>query len=258
MSDPVRVSVITPTYNRERFLPHLIACFQSQTATGLELLILDDSTEPSRHATAAARQDPRIRYVHSSRRLSIGEKRNRLVRESRGSVIVQFDDDDYYSPLYVERMLQHLGEGDLVKLGAWFGYSAATRRFFYWDTSSASALHFVVSPIHPLQLADLSGNDAAFTDRNLWGFGFSYVGRRRVFDSNPFDDIDGMEDYQFAKRAQAEGCSLRHVADGEGLALHVIHGSNTSISFPQYLIPEALARHLFGVGAERLLGLTAT
>lgn len=257
MSDSVRVSVITPTYNRERFLPHLIACFQAQSAAALELLILDDSAEPSRHAATAARADPRIRYMHSSRRLTIGEKRNELVRESRASVIVQFDDDDYYAPSYIDRMLEHLGQGDLVKLGAWFGYSTATRRFFYWDTSTAGNLHFVVSPIHPLQLADLSGNDADFTDRNLWGFGFSYVGRRHVFASAPFDPIDGMEDYQFAKRVQAAGYAVRHVADGEGLALHVIHGANTSISFPQYLIPDALARHLFGAGAERLLGLAA-
>ena len=41
------VSVCTPTYNRRRFLPFLIKCFQSQTYPKelMEWIIIDDSDE---------------------------------------------------------------------------------------------------------------------------------------------------------------------------------------------------------------------
>ena len=177
-----KVSVITPTYARDAFLPGLVACFAAQTYANLELLILDDSPRPSRHAFT----DPRVRYTHVTERLTIGEKRNRLIAASSGQVIVHFDDDDYYAPGYVEWMLRQLGDHDLVKLVGWFAYATALNQYFYWQTDASMELHYVVSPDATLGAtrgSDLTGN---FVRDNAWGYGFSYVYRRELCRDVPF------------------------------------------------------------------------
>src|SRR3954471_5913053 len=108
----MKVSVVTPTFGREKYLPGLLACFAAQTHTDRELLILDDSPAPSTFFGGLA--DSRVRYVHSKERLTIGEKRNRLVEMATGEVIASFDDDDYYAPGYLTAMLDGLGDADLV------------------------------------------------------------------------------------------------------------------------------------------------
>ena len=59
----MRISVITPTFGRERYLPGLYRNFAEQTHADRELLIHDDSAAPS--AFFAALGDPRVSYVHA-------------------------------------------------------------------------------------------------------------------------------------------------------------------------------------------------
>jgi glycosyltransferase involved in cell wall biosynthesis len=111
-----KVSIITPTYSRESHLSKIHRCFKSQDYPDLEWLILDDSPGPSEEFTATS--DSRIRYRHISKRLSIGEKRNLLVDEAAGDIIVHFDDDDFYNLNYVSSMVGALNEKecDLLNL----------------------------------------------------------------------------------------------------------------------------------------------
>jgi len=249
-----RVSVITPTRNREWHLQNLLSCFRSQTYNNLELLVLDDSERPSPLLQAECRH-PLIRYIHSTQPLSVGEKRNRLVQASAGDVIVQFDDDDFYAPRYVETMVGRLEHHDLVKLGAWFGFSCARNLFFYWDTTCISPVHFVVGANDSVVPVAFSPEMATpeYIEKNLWGYGFSYAYRKRVLEKARFADADWGEDLAFVEAARSHGFHLSQFADAEGLALHVIHGLNTSRVFPQYLIPPAVANHLFGQNVKAFL-----
>lgn len=92
------VSVITPTYNRRKFLPILIHLYQQQTYPKnlRELVILDDS--PSSNEDLIPKNDPSIRYIYQSNKLTLGEKRNVLNGYAKGDVIICFDDDDYHFP----------------------------------------------------------------------------------------------------------------------------------------------------------------
>ena len=47
LMEPIFVSVVTPTYNRRKFIPTLLKCFEDQTypETHRELIILDDGTD---------------------------------------------------------------------------------------------------------------------------------------------------------------------------------------------------------------------
>ena len=98
------VSVVTPTYNRRRFIPILIKCYEAQEykKDRMEWIILDDGQEKVGDLFAeAAKRIPNIRYMSMDEKRTIGAKRNILNEEARGSLIVAMDDDDYYPPTRV-------------------------------------------------------------------------------------------------------------------------------------------------------------
>lgn len=95
------VSVVTPTYNRGRFIAASVACYKAQTypKDRMEWIVLDDGTEKIENEFLELTKDlPNIRYISLAEKVNIGEKRNRLNQEARGDIIVCWDDDDYYYP----------------------------------------------------------------------------------------------------------------------------------------------------------------
>ena len=93
------VSVITPTYNRRRFIPYLIECFKKQTypARRMEWIIYDDGSDPVKDLFEPYMATiPNLVYIYEKDKQNIGGKRNRLNREACGDIIVAMDDDDYY------------------------------------------------------------------------------------------------------------------------------------------------------------------
>lgn len=104
------VSIVTPTYNRKRFLPALIECIKDQTypRERMEWLVYDDSEEPIWDVLKPYEKELNIRYFRSDTKLTIGAKRNKLNEEARGKYIVTMDDDDYYFPNRVKSAIKDL------------------------------------------------------------------------------------------------------------------------------------------------------
>ena len=107
----MRISVITPTYDRSQFIPQLIEDFKQQTYdhSKIEWLILDDAPLEKRvghlFATAAETSDFTIRYLVSETKKPMGFKLNRLNLESTGDIILVMDDDDYYPPTRIQTVV---------------------------------------------------------------------------------------------------------------------------------------------------------
>jgi glycosyltransferase involved in cell wall biosynthesis len=100
MSRPF-VSVLTPTYNRAKFIPSLVECYKSQSypKDRMEWIILDDGSEKVGEIIANLTKGlPNIRYISLDQKLNIGAKRNLLNKEAKGDICVCMDDDDFYSP----------------------------------------------------------------------------------------------------------------------------------------------------------------
>jgi len=106
------VSVLTPTYNRRKFIPTAIACFKDQSYPhdSMEWIILDDGTDKVGDLFTAAKDAglKNIRYVAIDERLKIGAKRNRLNALAKGDICVCMDDDDYYPPDRVKKAVFRL------------------------------------------------------------------------------------------------------------------------------------------------------
>lgn len=107
MSRPF-VSVITPTYNRRKFIPMLIHLYQQQSypADRRELIIFDDS--PQSNEDLIPKNDKSIKYHYQSEKIPLGDKRNRLNEMARGEIIICFDDDDYHYPERVSHSVNKL------------------------------------------------------------------------------------------------------------------------------------------------------
>ena len=114
------VSVVTPTYNRRRFLPALIECYKSQTypKNRMEWIIFDDGTDCVKDVfDAVAKTIPNVRYIrHEGEKLLIGAKRNRLNKEAKGDILIAMDDDDFYCPERVSHVVTKFAQNKLVNL----------------------------------------------------------------------------------------------------------------------------------------------
>ncbi len=87
------ISIVVPTYNRPEFLDLIMANWDRSDypREKMEMIILDDSpTKSSREFEQS------VRYIHSSKKLTIGEKRNKLCEYANNEYIVHMDDDDWY------------------------------------------------------------------------------------------------------------------------------------------------------------------
>ena len=105
------VSVVTPTYNRRRFLPLAVACYRAQTYPKhrMEWVVIDDGEDDVSDffaALTAAEPELNVRFIRHATRARIGAKRNELHREARGDIIVAWDDDDYYPPDRVSHVVE--------------------------------------------------------------------------------------------------------------------------------------------------------
>lgn len=178
-----------PTKDRLRFLPRAIRCFQAQTHSNRELLVLDDGAEG---AEALIPDDSRIRYVRCGRAASLGAKRNLACELARGEYIAHWDDDDWSHP---SRLAQQIAGGPTVT-----GY----RRMLFWDEGKLRARLYTGTPSYAL--------------------GTSLVYRRDWWKLHPFSGIDIGEDNAFVRAAR----SMLTVQDGYGLMVATTHANGTS------------------------------
>ncbi len=111
------VSVLTPTYNRRRFIPYIIKSYEAQTypKDRMEWIILDDGTD-SVEDLFKGLKIPNLKYIRLNEKLLIGAKRNILHKASKGDILVSMDDDDYYLPDRVHHVVQKFGLNPSIQL----------------------------------------------------------------------------------------------------------------------------------------------
>jgi glycosyltransferase involved in cell wall biosynthesis len=251
---PTGVSIITPTRNRERFLPHAYAQIRAQQWTDWEWLVDDDSPAPSLFLSSL--NDSRVRYHHNPASRSVGVKRNDLVSRAQGELIAFFDDDDYYAPEYLAEMVNTLRQrnADFVKLAGYYLFSSVTGDLAYWNMRATLGLHFAWGGTDAKPVMLTPENNSGFID-NYLGYGFSYVFKRNMWGEAKFPDESGPEDAKFLKAAY-KGRSVVCVDDQKGICLHVMHGDNLSFCYPQFFLPQFLLPRLFPGAMEYLKAIS--
>jgi glycosyltransferase involved in cell wall biosynthesis len=97
------VSVILTTRDRPNFIRTALACYQHQTYGHRELIVVDDG---DRHPVALSLLEPLgAKLVRADPGTPLGSKLNLGCAEAGGALCQKMDDDDWYGPLFLERMV---------------------------------------------------------------------------------------------------------------------------------------------------------
>ena len=107
------VSVVIPVYNTAEYLPLCMDTVLHQTWQKLEILQVDDGSEPACAALCDtyAAQDPRVQVIHKPNG-GAASARNRALDVMRGDYVTFVDSDDYISPEMVEAFLRLAAENE--------------------------------------------------------------------------------------------------------------------------------------------------
>ncbi|PTQ74991.1 glycosyltransferase family 2 protein [Celeribacter persicus] len=110
----VKISIVIPVHNAERYLSDCLESVVAQTLEHFEICAVDDgSTDRSRAILEHwARRDPRIRYDCLPQRSGAAAARNRGIDMASGDYIAFLDADDLWHPDKLKRQLAHMRDTD--------------------------------------------------------------------------------------------------------------------------------------------------
>jgi teichuronic acid biosynthesis glycosyltransferase TuaG len=109
------VSIITPSYNSEKFISETIVSIQKQTYHNWELLITDDCSSDStiEIVNTFIKNDKRIKLFVLNNNSGAGVARNNSIKHSQGRYIAFCDSDDQFLPYKLDKQIAFMQNNDL-------------------------------------------------------------------------------------------------------------------------------------------------
>lgn len=160
------VSVITPSYNSEKFIADTIRSVQAQTYRDWEMIVVDDA---SSDATAQivqemAAADPRIKFYQLEKNAGAGVARQQAITLAQGRWIAFLDADDLWKTQKLQRQIEFMQSQNLP-----FTFS-----FYDCIDEAGNALHKQVQAprkLHYYQLffCNFVGNLTGIYDTQFFG-----------------------------------------------------------------------------------------
>jgi len=192
-----RVSCIMPTYNRRQFIPHAIRYFLRQEYDNKELIILDDGTDKIADLVP---DNPTIRYYSLENKITLGAKLNLACEYATGSIIVNWDDDDWYAPRRLSYQVTAMEDEHIDVCGI--------NKLLYYDPRNNRAYRYVYPP-----------------DQRVWLLGSSLCYKREVWNRHHFADINVGMDGLFVWSMPPN--RIKVLSDST-ISVHILHDSNVS------------------------------
>lgn len=92
--DEIKVSVIMPAYNGEKFIGEAIQSIIDQTHTCWELFVIDDCSTDRTVEIIKTFNDDRIHFIQNPKNMGIAYNTNLGIEKSSGKYVALLDDDD--------------------------------------------------------------------------------------------------------------------------------------------------------------------
>lgn len=191
------VSCIMPTYNRRQFVPHAIRYFLRQDYENKELIIIDDGTDK---VSDLVPDIDFIRYFRIDKKITLGAKLNLACEYARGTIIANWDDDDWYAERRLTYQVSVLQNGQTELCGI--------NILLYYDLEAKIAYQY----IYP-------------KDQRAWLLGSSLCYRKELWNRIRFSDINVGMDGLFVWATPSDRVT---VLPDSTIAVHMIHDKNVS------------------------------
>ena len=107
MISPEQISVITPIYNREKYLPECINSILSQSYENFEFILIDDKSTDgtSEIIKYYASRDSRIIVLENDKNIGATASFNRGLAISKGKYVARMDSDDISFPTRFQKQI---------------------------------------------------------------------------------------------------------------------------------------------------------
>ncbi len=191
------VSCIMPTYNRRSFVPHAIRYFLRQDYENKELLVLDDGADSVEDLIPPA---PNIRYYRLPQKITLGAKLNLACEYAQGSIIANWDDDDWYAPMRLSYQVEALQEQAIEVCGI--------NQLLYFDLKSKKGYLYR----YP-------------SNQRIWLLGSSLCFTKALWERNKFAEIQVGMDGLFV---WATPPGRVRALENYHFSVHLIHPNNVS------------------------------
>lgn len=115
----MKISVIVPVYNSEKYIKKCILSVIKQTYKNWELILIDDGSKDRsvQIIDELSKRDNRIRVIHQ-KNSGPGIARNRGIEEANGDFVVFLDSDDFLDEEYFTLLSELTQKYDLIYIDA--------------------------------------------------------------------------------------------------------------------------------------------
>ena len=126
MKNEPKVSIITPFFNREKYIRETLECLQKMNYQNWECIVVDDEStvKSAEIVKEIAQKDKRIQYYFQNKS-ALPVTKNRAISYSTGKYILPVDSDDLISSDYVREAVEIMENSPNVKIvycdGIFFG-----------------------------------------------------------------------------------------------------------------------------------------
>ena len=192
------VSCVMPTFNRRSFIPHAIKYFQRQEFHNKELIIVDDGTDCIEDLIPRC---DNIKYIRLKVKITLGAKLNMGCRHASGSIIVNWDDDDWYAPHRIKYQVEELKRSNSEVCGI--------NNLLYYNLTNRKAFEYR----YP-------------ATQRKWLLGSSLCYQRSLWEKNKFKEINVGMDGLFVWATAPE--KVKALTD-RSMSVHMIHDQNISV-----------------------------
>ena len=109
----MKVSVIVPVYNTEKYLKKCIDSLLNQNFEDYEIIVINDLSPGNAEEIIKYYNDKKIVYIKNKTNKGIGYNRNLGIKKAKGEYVCFIDSDDYVKEDFISKMYNYSKENNL-------------------------------------------------------------------------------------------------------------------------------------------------
>ena len=119
MKKNIKVSIIVPVYNVEKFIDNCIQSLINQTYQNIEIILLNDGSKDNslEKIKEWEKKYPKKIKCESHKNIGVGMTRNKGIDLATGEYLTFVDSDDYLDNDFIETLVNNIDDCDIIVSG---------------------------------------------------------------------------------------------------------------------------------------------